>query len=94
MRVTIKYFTTLREITQRREEEVELNSSIKVEDLIQLLSKKYGTRFRKYVYDEMDKVKSHFKIVINGTITTLSQGLKKSLEDHDEVSMIPPVGGG
>ena len=94
MRVTIKYFTTLREITQRRGEEVELNSSIKVEDFIQLLSKKYGTGFRKYVYDEMDKVKSHFKIVINGSITGLSQSLKKTLEDGDEVSVIPPVGGG
>ena len=53
MKVTVKFFTTLREITQKREEEIQLSSAATVEELLKILSKKYGRKFTDYVYDSV-----------------------------------------
>ena len=94
MRVTVKFFTILREITHKREEEMELSSSITVGELLRLLSKKYGNQFMDYVYDERGRVQSHLQFLVNGRSTTTLQGFKTKLGDGDHVAIVPPVGGG
>ena len=94
MIVTVRFFTTLREITKKRKEEIELPSAITVGDLMSLLSKKYGRRFTGYVYDEKGRTGPHLQFLVNGRNTASSQGLKTRLEDRDDVAIIPPVGGG
>ncbi|NIR86451.1 hypothetical protein GWO13_02335, partial [Candidatus Bathyarchaeota archaeon] len=56
MKVTVKFFTTLREITGKREEEIKSSRDLTVDELLQDLSKKYGRRFKDYVYDETGDV--------------------------------------
>ncbi len=94
MRVTVKYFTALREVTEKRREEVELSGSVTVEGLLRLLSKKYGPRFTDYVYDEHGKVRSHLQFLVNGRSITTLQGFGTRLKDGEEFAIIPPVGGG
>jgi len=94
MKVTVKFFTTLREITQKREEEIQLSSAATVEELLKILSKKYGNRFTDYVYDEKKNVRSHLQFLLNGRNITILQGLKTKLVEGDKVAIIPPVGGG
>ena len=94
MKVTVKFFTALREITQKREEEMELPSTTTVEELLEILSKKYGRRFTDYVYDENKNVRSHLQFLVNGRNTTIPQGFKAKLVEGDKVAIIPPVGGG
>ena len=94
MRVTVKFFTTLREITSKREEEMDLPNSITVEELLRLLSKKHGKRFMDYVYDDRGKVQPHLQFLVNGRSTITLQDLKTKLGDGDHIAIVPPVGGG
>jgi len=94
MKVKVKFFTVLREITQKREEEIELPNAATVERLINLLSERHGRKFTEYVYGEAKKVRSDLQFLVNGRSTTTLQGFKTKLENGDKVAILPPVGGG
>ncbi len=94
MKVTVKFFTTLREITGKRKEEVELLGNLTVTKLLEELSKKHGLQFINYVYDETGKVRSYLQFLVNGRSITTMQGFKTRLREGDSVAIIPPVGGG
>lgn len=90
----VKFFTTLREITGKREEEIKLSSDLTVGELLEQLSKKYGRRFTEYVYDERGNVRSYLQFLVNGKSVAILQGFKTRLNEEDTVAIIPPVGGG
>ncbi len=94
MRITVKFFTTLREITGKREEEVEAFKPITVKELLSRLSEKYGKKFVDYVYDENRKARNYLQFLINGRSATTLQGFETKLKDGDKIAIIPPVGGG
>ena len=94
MRVTVNFFTSLREITGKKEEEIESPRGITVEEALGHLSKKHGHQFRNYVYDENGKVRSHLLFMVNGESITTLQGFKTKLRDGDKVVILTPVGGG
>ncbi len=94
MKVTVKFFTTLREITGKREEEIKSTRNLTVDGLLQELSKRYGGRFVNYVYDEAGKARSYLQFLVNGRSITTIQGFKTKLKEGDRVAIIPPVGGG
>lgn len=94
MKVTIRYFTFLREITQKREEEVDLPTDGTLEELLKVLSKNYGQQFTDYVFNERGEVQSRFHFLVNGKSITALNGLKTKLMEGDKVAIVPPVGGG
>jgi len=94
MKVTVKFFTTLRELTGKKEEEIESPNLITVAELLNLLSKRYGRGFTEYVYDERGRVRGHLHLLINGRSITTLQGFETRLEEGDRFAIIPPVGGG
>lgn len=94
MKVTAKFFTTLREITGKREEEIKSSGDLTVDELLEQLSKKYDHRFTDYVYDETGNVRSYLQFLVNGRSITTMQGFKTRLREGDSVAIIPPVGGG
>lgn len=94
MKVRVKFFTTLREITGKREEEIKSSGDLTVDELLEQLSKKHGRRFINYVYDETGNVRSYLQFLINGRSITTMQGFKTRLKKGDSIAIIPPVGGG
>ena len=94
MKVTVKFFTTLREITDKREEEIKSSKELTVGELLEQLSKKYGRRFMDYVYDKKGNVQSYLQFLVNGRSITTREGFKTKLKEGDRVAIIPPVGGG
>jgi molybdopterin synthase sulfur carrier subunit len=94
MKVTVKFFTTLREITDKREEEIKSSKDLTVGELLEQLSKKYGHRFMDYVYDKKGNVQSYLQFLVNGRSITTREGFKTKLKEGDRVAIIPPVGGG
>ena len=94
MKVTVKFFTTLREITGKREEEIKSPEDLTIDKLLEELSKKFGRQFINYVYDEMGDVRSYLQFLVNGRSITTMQGFKTRLREGDKVAIIPPVGGG
>jgi len=94
MKVTVKFFTSLREITGKKEDEIESSSSITLEELLNLLSKKYGQQFTDYIYDEKGNIRTYIQILINGRGIKSFQGFETRLKEGDTVAIFPPVGGG
>jgi MoaD family protein len=96
VQVSIRYFTTLREITGKKEEQLAFLEKQKptVPIVLKILSDKYGKPFINYVFDSEGKVKNFLQILINGTnITTLEQQ-KVPLQDGNVLAILPPVSGG
>jgi molybdopterin synthase sulfur carrier subunit len=94
MKVKVRFFTSLREITGKKVEEVQLQGIITVEELLTQLSAKYGKKFMEYLYNEKGKVYDYLSILVNGKSTNLLQGLDTELREGDVVAILPPVGGG
>jgi len=94
VRVKVKFFTTLREIVGKKEEQIELSRSVTVEALLRQLSKTYGKDFEDYVYDELRNVRGHLHFLVNGKSISTLQGFKTKLREGDQIAILPPVGGG
>jgi molybdopterin synthase sulfur carrier subunit len=92
--VRVKFFTTLREIVGKKEEQIQLSDCATLEALLKQLSKKYGEDFGDYVYDELGKIRGHLQFLINGKSTSTDHRMKTKLRENDEIAILPPVGGG
>ena len=92
--VTVKFFTTLREIAGKKEEKIELSHAATVDALLRVLSQKYGKEFNDYIYDNLGNVRGYLQILVNGKSITTLQGLKTKLKEGDQIAILPPVGGG
>ena len=94
MKIKVKFFTSLREITGKKEDEIQSPNVITVEELLAHLSKKYGREFTEYLYDKKGKVQKYIQILINGRGIKVFQGFETKLKQGDTVAIFPPVGGG
>ncbi|UCC58075.1 MAG: MoaD family protein [Candidatus Bathyarchaeum sp.] len=94
MKVEVKFFTSLREITDKKVDEVQVQDTITVEGLLTQLSEKYGREFMEYLYNEKGKVHRYLSILVNGKSVNILQGLNTELKEGDTVAILPPVGGG
>jgi molybdopterin synthase sulfur carrier subunit len=94
VKVTVRFFTTLREITGGKEEQVEFPKPVSVSAVLTKLSKKHGKDFDDYIFDELGDVRGHLQVLVNGRSVTTMNGLRTKLKDGDQVAILPPVGGG
>jgi molybdopterin synthase sulfur carrier subunit len=94
MKVKVKFFTSLREITGKKVDEIHLQNAITVEELLTLLSEKYGKKFREYIYNKKEKVQDFLSFLVNGKNINVLQGFDTELKQGDTVAILPPVGGG
>ncbi len=96
MRVSVRFFTSLREITGKKEETLELpNIEITVRQLLEILSSLHGKEFVEYVYDiRSQNVKGFLQFLVNGKSTSTTEGLETVMRDGDVLAILPPVGGG
>jgi len=93
-KVTVRFFTTLREITGKKEEQIEFSKATTVGALLKQLPKKHGKEFNDYVCDELGSVRGHLHFLVNGQSITALHGLRTKLKEGDQVAILPPVGGG
>ncbi len=83
--VIVKFFATLRDITDRRE--IHVDGARNVEQLLKYLYEKFGDRFR-------EEIKGRSMILVNGKNIMDLNGLKTEIRDDDIISIFPPAGGG
>ena len=94
MKVEVKFFTSLREITGKKVDEIQLQNTITVDELLTLLSEKYGKNFREYIYNKKGDVQGFLSFLVNGKNINIMQGFDTKLQENDIVAILPPVGGG
>ena len=95
MKVHVRLFTTLRELTGKREETLEFNTGIvTVEDVLKELTRRYGKEFKEYLYNDKHMVRDYLQLLVNGKSVDLMKRTKTTLKEGDEVAIVPPVGGG
>ena len=97
MQVSVRFFTTLREIADKKEETLKFPEGERViaDTVLKKLRQHYGERFVKYVYDrKTGEVKGFLQFLVNGKSAATLNGLETELEDGDVLAILPPVGGG
>ena len=94
MNVEVKFFASLREITGKKMDEIQLQNTITVDELLTLLSEKYGKNFREYIYNKKGDVQGFLSFLVNGKNINIIQGFDTKLQENDVVAILPPVGGG
>ncbi|MGB9134932.1 MAG: ubiquitin-like small modifier protein 1 [Candidatus Bathyarchaeia archaeon] len=95
MKVSVRLFTTLRELAGRGEETLEFNlRSVTVQEVLETLVKRHGRAFKEYLYDDKNRVREHLQLLVNGRSVNLIGDLETPLKEGDVVAVVPPVGGG
>jgi MoaD family protein len=96
MRVSVRFFTRLREIVGQKENLfVFSEKKITLGNVLEKMAEVYGKSFVEYVYDaEAKEVKPFLQFLINGRNASLLDGLYTELADGDVLAIIPPFGGG
>jgi molybdopterin synthase sulfur carrier subunit len=97
LQVSVRFFTSLREVTNKKEETLKFpeGEKVTVEVVLKTLAQRYGKPFVEYVYDRnTGEVRSFLQFLINGKSATTMNGLETELEDGDVLAILPPVGGG
>jgi len=97
LQVSVRFFTSLRELTSKREETLKFRDgeTVTVDKVLKRLAKRYGQSFVEYVYDSKNgEVKGFLQFLVNGRSASTLNGLDTTLADGDVLAIIPPVGGG
>jgi molybdopterin synthase sulfur carrier subunit len=97
LQISVRFFTSLRELIGKKEETLKFPSSedVTVNTVLNRLAKHHGKEFVEYVYDsKTGEVKSFLQFLINGRSASALNGLNTELADGDVLAIIPPVGGG
>ncbi len=95
MKVKVKFFALVRELTGKREEIVELDDHTTVRMLLEKLVTEYGKKFDEYLFDPISRQpRGHLQFLIDGRNIVLMQGLDTPLSEGCSFAILPPVGGG
>jgi len=94
IKVRVNLFLMLREIVGEKVVELNLPEHSTILDLINLLAKKYGKDFSRYVFDEKNKVRQYLNFLVNGKNIEHLKGFKTTLNNGDSIVILPPPAGG
>lgn len=94
MKVRVKSFTTIRNAIGASEIVVDTDGST-VGDIIAVLTREYGDKFREEVLNPDGTVKPHVRVLLNGHfIDQVGDPLRHSVSEGDTIFLFPPTAGG
>jgi MoaD family protein len=94
MEITVRYFTVLSKLTEKRQEKIKLKEGSTLEDMLTLLVQRYGENFERYVSSGRARKGLQLVLLLNGQDAAQLNGLKTTLHDGDTVTLMPPIAGG
>jgi len=93
MKVQVKFLASLYDVTKVLKTEIELPDNATVMDLIKTIDKAVSPNFSSVILDD-GKLKDQYVVLINGRSIDFLSGLGTRLNNGDEVTFLPPAGGG
>jgi MoaD family protein len=93
MRIKVRLFTILREMTGKKEETLTVRDEATVGEILDLLSEKHGKDFLEYLF-EGRRLRSHIQILVDGINISTLKGLDTRMKEDSTLAIVPPVGGG
>jgi len=94
MKVIVHYFTVLREITGKREEEIDIQEGSTIEDALNFLNGKYGKKFERYIFSGREHKGVRLLFLVDGQNVEKLDGLRTKLQNGSVLTIVPPVAGG
>ncbi|MCW4035204.1 MAG: MoaD/ThiS family protein, partial [Candidatus Bathyarchaeota archaeon] len=87
MNVRVQYFGYIKNMLNKKEDNIELDEGANLSDLLDKLAEKNGAAFRKDVYEPgLKDVKTGFSVTVNGTFMKLLGGVDAKLSNGDTVT--------
>jgi MoaD family protein len=95
MQVKVHYISLVKTYTNKSQEEITLNESANLSQLLDQIAQIYGKQFTQEVYDPNKKeMKSTFVAMINGVLMDQLKGTNTPLKDGDKVILMSLMTGG
>ena len=94
MRVTVRFFATLRDFVGDSSLDLTVSNGSSVQQILESLSERFGHNFRQYVYDESGTVHEYLIFLVNGESIQALNGLETKMKEADTLVILPPAGGG
>ena len=92
MNITVHYCGQIGQAIELDGEAIECAESIPLADLLNDLAGRHGDAFRRLVFDDAGEVRTSLLITINDNAVRLSS--PPTLEEGDELTLLPPISGG
>jgi MoaD family protein len=94
MKVRIKYFASVREMVNLREELVDIPSGSDVGGLLEHLASRHGGTLREYLFDDAGTPRPYLQFLLNEKSVSETGGFSTLITEGSVFAIIPPVGGG
>ncbi len=94
MKINVQYFTIIRNITEKKDEALEIPVESNVLQVLEQLIDKYGAAFQRIVQSGSNFPGLKVLFLVNGQNTETLGGLSTTLKNGDTLSIIPPLSGG
>jgi len=95
MKVKVEYLGFIKNLLNKRVEEIELSEGTLLQGLLSNLSNFYGTLFKKEVFEPGQKdVKTGFVVTVNGVLIGQLDGVETRLRNGDQVILMSLISGG
>jgi len=95
LNVRVQYFGYIKNMLNKREEQIELEENASLSDLLNKLAGVHGAAFRKEVYEPgLKDVKMGFSVTVNGALMGQLGGVDAKLADGDNVILMSLMSGG
>ncbi|MGQ9565371.1 MAG: MoaD/ThiS family protein [Candidatus Bathyarchaeales archaeon] len=95
MKVKVEYLGFIRNMLSKKTEELELREGTSLKELLGDLSERYGTDFKKQVYEPgLKDVKYGFVVTVNGVLMDQLRGVETPLKNGDHVILMSLMSGG
>ena len=93
MRVKVKTYATLREVTGGVIHYVDIGENATLKDALDRLFNKFPD-LKGILIDESGNIKEGYRVLINGREALHINGLESKVKQGDEIAIFPPIAGG
>ncbi|MHA2244620.1 MAG: ubiquitin-like small modifier protein 1 [Candidatus Hodarchaeales archaeon] len=93
IKTTVRLFASFKQITNKREIEIELEEGATVFQLLDVLFTQHDS-LRDKIFDRNNELRKWIQILRNGRSIKFLNGLETTLTNGDVVAVFPPVAGG